>query len=209
MDIQEYSKDALSIISESDFLTKEDFNALVTMKDELQDTFEKKQMWRTETEMRISVLNDLKHPTSASKYWQAVREQAVFFEQLVVLSFEYRRNLVEIKKLKRGIEALTDELDLELKQIDLEECLYKKKNMELAAKDRMRELKLWSKIKDELDDGTFDTKDVNKHQLISYGLQFTAEAGMITDNTPFSEKRNVIGLYQTTQRETQSKMSYK
>ena len=40
--------------------------------------------------------------------------------------------------------------------------------MELTARDRMRELKLWSQLKKENDDGTFDTKNVNAHQLESY-----------------------------------------
>jgi hypothetical protein len=71
----------LNILSEDEV---KDFKA---MKAELQDTWVKKQMFRTETEMRISVLNDLKHPTPAAKYWQAVREQNVFFEQMVFFIF--------------------------------------------------------------------------------------------------------------------------
>ena len=39
--------------------------------------------------------------------------------------------------------------------------------MQLVARDRMREIKLWSHYK-EFDDGSFDTKDVNRHQLESY-----------------------------------------
>ena len=48
---------------------------------ELKDTWNKKQIFRTETEMRFSVLNDLRYPTKASKYWQCVREQNVYLEQ--------------------------------------------------------------------------------------------------------------------------------
>ena len=33
----------------------------------------------------------------------------------------------------------------------------------------MREIKLWSTLK-EFDDGSFDTQDVNRHQLNSYHL---------------------------------------
>ena len=40
--------------------------------------------------------------------------------------------------------------------------------MQLVARDRMREIKLWSQLKKEFDDGTFDTQDVNRHQLDSY-----------------------------------------
>ena len=48
--------------------------------------------------------------------------------------------------------------------------------MELAAKDRMRELKMWSKLKVEFNDGSFNDKDVNEHQLESYGLHYAQKA---------------------------------
>jgi len=150
----------LNILSEDEV---KDFKA---MKAELQDTWVKKQMFRTETEMRISVLNDLKHPTPAAKYWQAVREQNVFFEQMVFLSFDYRRNDVEIKKLQKKIAEEKDELEKESLQIDLEQKTFDKASMELTAKDRMRELRLWSKLKDELikEDPNFDKNNVDTHQ---------------------------------------------
>jgi len=150
----------LNILSEDEV---KDFKA---MKAELQDTWVKKQMFRTETEMRISVLNDLKHPTPAAKYWQAVREQNVFFEQMVFLSFDYRRNEVEIKKLQKKIAEEKDELEKESLQIDLEQKTFDKAGMELTAKDRMRELRLWSKLKDELikEDPDFDKNNVDTHQ---------------------------------------------
>ena len=150
----------LNILSEDEV---KDFKA---MKAELQDTWVKKQMFRTETEMRISVLNDLKHPTPAAKYWQAVREQNVFFEQMVFLSFDYRRNDVEIKKLNKKIAEEKDELEKESLQIDLEQKTFDKASMELTAKDRMRELRLWSKLKDELikEDPNFDKNNVDTHQ---------------------------------------------
>ena len=36
----------------------------------------------------------------------------------------------------------------------------------------MREIKEWSKFKKRFDDGTFDTQDVNAHQLESYAEVF-------------------------------------
>ena len=76
-------------------LKEEDAQAVVKLKDELTDTWTKKQIFRTETEMRISVLNDGKHPTQASKYWQSVREQNAMFEALMGLSFDLRKNNVK------------------------------------------------------------------------------------------------------------------
>jgi hypothetical protein len=150
----------LKILSEDEV---KDFKAMGA---ELKDTWIKKQMFRTETEMRISVLNDLKHPTPAAKYWQAVREQNVFFEQMVFLSFDYRENDIEIKKLEKELSEEKDQFEKELTQIKLERKLFDKASMELTAKDRMRELRLWSQLKDELvkQDPNFDKENVDTHQ---------------------------------------------
>ena len=150
----------LKILSEDEV---KDFKAMGA---ELKDTWIKKQMFRTETEMRISVLNDLKHPTPGAKYWQAVREQNVFFEQMIFLSFDYRENDIEIKKLEKKLSEEKDQFEKELTQIKLERKLFDKAGMELTAKDRMRELRLWSKLKDELikEDPNFDKENVDTHQ---------------------------------------------
>ena len=68
------------------------------------------------------------------------------------------------------IETEKDEYKLEKYLIDLDEARYGLANMQLVARDRMREIKLWSTLKKEFDDGSFDTKDVNRHQLDSYHL---------------------------------------
>ena len=101
-------------------LKKEHNKFLEDLKQELQDTHSKVQIYRTETEMRYSVLNHGRFPTKASKYWQCVREQDVFYKQLRIEAYQYRKLLVEIKKLHRYIANETDELELELLQIDLE-----------------------------------------------------------------------------------------
>ena len=86
----------------SEILDTGDFKSLVDLKDELKDTWHKKQVFRTETEMRMSVLQDAKYPTKASKYWQCVREQNVFLENLMSLSFDARRNEVKLKDYKKN-----------------------------------------------------------------------------------------------------------
>jgi len=82
-------------------LDPEDVSIFKEMTGELRDTWTKKQMFRTQTEMEFSVLNDAKYPTKAAKYWQCVREQNVFLENLMSLSFEYRRNEVRLKTRKK------------------------------------------------------------------------------------------------------------
>jgi len=184
----------------SNVLDPQDFKNFVALKDEIKDTWHKKQVFRTETEMRMSVLQDAKYPTKAAKYWQCVREQNVFFENLMSLSFDYRKNEVKIKRLQRKLENETDDLKKEFYEIQLEEKLYGRANMELVAKDRMREIDQWSKLKKEYDDGTFDTKNVNTHQAESYKLMLTNKVKTLTPGSSQPEVFNVVGQLQTLER---------
>ena len=167
---------------------------------ELRDTWTKKQIFRTETEMRFSVLNDMKYPTPAAKYWQCVREQNVYLENLMTLSFEYRRNEVKIKRLEKKLLTEEDALKKELYQIDIDEKNFSKASMQLTARDRMREIKLWSKLKKEADDGTFDKEDVNTHQLESYHKIMINRKDTLTPGSSQPEVFNVLGQLQTIER---------
>ena len=195
---------ATKLETESKYLTnildKEDVKEFKKLIPELQDTWHKKQMFRTETEMRFSVLSDNKYPTKAAKYWQSVREQNTHFENLVHLSFDARKNEVEIKKLERDIKNEKDPLEVELKQVELEEKLYAKAQMELVAKHRMREVATWSKLKKEFDDNSFDKQDVNTHQAHSYMLRLQHQKNTITPGTSQPEVFNVLGQLETLER---------
>ena len=181
-------------------LDPNDVNDFKGMVEELRDTWTKKQIFRTETEMRFSVLNDMKYPTKASKYWQCVREQNVYLENLMSLSFDYRRTEVKLKRLQQKLEEEKDPLKKELIQIDIDEKTYSKANMELTAKDRMREIKLWSQLKKEVDDGTFDKQNVNTHQLESYHKIMLNRKDTLTPGSSQPEVFNVLGQLQTIER---------
>ena len=184
----------------NNLLDPEDVSKFKELTGELRDTWTKKQMFRTQTEMEFSVLNDAKYPTKAAKYWQCVREQNVFLENLMSLSFDYRRNEVKIKRLEKKLAEETDELKIELAQIDLDEKRYTKASMQLTARDRMREIKLWSMYKKKYDDGSFDTKDVNTHQLHSYHLTMKNKAETLTQGSSQPEVFNVLGQLQSIER---------
>ena len=190
--------------TESKYLTnildKDDVKDFKKLIPELQDTWHKKQMFRTETEMRFSVLSDNKYPTKAAKYWQCVREQNVFLENLMSLSFDFRRTEVKIKRLQEKLDKEEDSLKRELLQIDIDEKVYGKASMQLVARDRMREIKLWSKFKKQFDDGSFDTKDVNTHQLNSYHLTMKNKAETLTQGSSQPEVFNVLGQLQSIER---------
>jgi hypothetical protein len=184
----------------NNLLEVNDLNDFKGMVDELRDTWTKKQMFRTETEARFSVLQDNRYPTKAAKYWQCVREQASYLDNLMTLSFDYRRNEAKIKWLEGKVEKEQDEYKLSKYEIDLDECRYVKASMEKTAKHRMREIKMWSKLKLEFNDGSFNDKDVNQHQLESYGLQYAAKAQQLTENSSDTDKFNVLGQLQSLQR---------
>lgn len=183
-------------------LQQSDIDYIVEALPGVQENWAKRQVFRTETEMYISVLNDTKHPTPASKYWQCVREQAVFYENLVSLSFQYRRNLIEQEKLRNKIADEFNDLERELLQVDLEEKQFQQTGMEQVAKDRVREIRLWSRIMSELvQEADFDTDDVNTHQLISYAKRFQKQAENIpVAQSSISEVNNLMGQFQTTVR---------
>jgi len=184
----------------NNLLDPNDVKEFKEMTEELRDTWTKKQVFRTETEMRMSVLQDAKYPTKASKYWQCVREQNVFLENLMSLSFDARRNEVKLKRLQEKLKTEEDPLKRELLQIDIDEKTYSVANMQLVARDRMREIKLWSTLKKEFDDGTFDTQDVNKHQLDSYHLIMKNKAETLTSGSSQPEVFNVLGQLNTIER---------
>ena len=184
----------------NNILEPEDVSIFKEMTEELRDTWTKKQMFRTETEMSFSVLNDAKYPTKAAKYWQCVREQNVFLENLMSLSFDFRRTEVKIKRLQEKLDKEENKLKKELLQIDIDEKVYGKASMQLVARDRMREIKLWSKFKKQFDDGSFDTKNVNTHQLDSYHLTMKNKAETLTQGSSQPEVFNVLGQLQSIQR---------
>jgi len=184
-------------------LGEEDGKAIEVLQEELADNWRKKQIFRTDTEARISVLNDAKHPTPASKYWQSVREMSAHFDGLVSTSFSIKRNAIEKMKLERKLQKAIDKGD-DLKEmeirVDLEENIYHAAQMKQTAKDRVRELKMWSNIKDELDDGSFDTQDVNTHQIKSLPQTLQNRAKSLSPHSAPSEVMNAVGPLQTAER---------
>jgi hypothetical protein len=183
-------------------LDKSQASEFKKMVPELQDNWSKKQKFRTETEMRFSVLSDNKFGTNAAKYWQSVREQNAHFENLMRLSFQYRKNDLEIEKLEHKIknDPNVDKFEKKLAKIELEEKLYERAGMELTAKARMREISTWSKLKKEFHDGSFDDKDVNTHQAESYMLQLEQKRRALTPTSSQPEVFNILGQLETLKR---------
>ena len=184
----------------NNLLEQNDLTDFKGMVEELRDTWTKKQVFRTETEARFSVLQDNRYPTKASKYWQCVREQSSYLDNLMTLSFDYRRNEAKITWLEKKIDKEEDEYKKTKYEIDLDEARFGKASMEKTAKHRMREIKMWSGLKKEFNDGSFNDKDVNAHQLESYGMQYHEKAKTLNANSSDTEVFNVMGQLQSLQR---------
>ena len=118
----------------------------------------------------------------------------------MTLSFDFRRNEAKIKWVEDKVEKEEDEYKRTKYQIDLDECRFAKASMEKVAKHRMREIKMWSKLKSEFNDGSFNDKDVNQHQLESYGMQYHEKAKSLNANSSEAEVFNVMGQLQSLQR---------
>lgn len=189
------NNEPFEIIKSSEILTSLDLSRLEPLKEELVETFKKSQVFRTRTEMEVSVLNDLKFPSHASKYWQSVREQNVMFVELANLSYEYRKKLVEIKKLERALLTEKDELEVELKKIEIEQEHFNLIQMEKTAQDRIREIEQWSEIKErEAKKMTKkELEDVDNHQLVSYTQRWIRQAIAMGENGSPAERQNLLG----------------
>ncbi len=180
-EITKYTKLGVDKIKDVDILEKNDLMSVANLSKELQRVFEVKQIWRTETEMRYSVLNDVSFPTPASKYWQCVREQDSFFSNLVQLSCDYQKTQGELELLEidyneiKGSSKKSKALR-KIKDAEIKQKKFTLMNMRLQAHDRVRELELWEKLKNEqLENSDFDINDVNKHQKESYEKRWLEE----------------------------------
>jgi len=81
--------------------------------------------------------------------------------------------------------------------IDIDELKWIVGAQKQEAHHRIRELEHWSRIKTELDDGSFDTVDPNTHQRVSLPKRFEHDMKSLTPGTSASEARNIIGLHAT------------
>ena len=167
------------------------------LKEELIENREKVQIYRTETEMRYSVLNDGNHPTKASKYWQCVREMNTFYELLLDDNYIYKKMLIEAKIEDKKANETDDELEKELHELEAAQKRNAAYSLKRRASDRIRELTLWSQLKAELDDGSFDTKVVNNHQKDSLQKQLENRLATLTQGSGQADVLNVLGPLNT------------
>ena len=177
-----YSEIGIRKIDESEILPAEDVAKLIEIQGDLQKSYEKKQMWRSEVEMKYSVLNSVIHPTPAAKWWQSVREQSGMYHELIELAITYQEKLGEI----------------EMKKAELKRLEFGLIDMKLAAKDRIREILLWQKIKTDLtDNNDFDTDNFDKLHLETYKKRWELEKNIAIQTNNATVYKNSISNLNT------------
>lgn len=185
----------LDLVAGSGLLSPDDASNWIALREDVEESFATAQVFRTETEMRVSVLGDFVHPTPDSKYWQAVREQDVHATELVHLSYEYRKRRIALRRLENQLEAESDALEAEAIALEIQHSDYLLSLMERQAYHRMREIALWKRIKSELRPHLkHGIDDVNAHQLETMRKRWANEARLVNDHTPPADARNILGL---------------
>ena len=176
---------------------------LAELKQELTETVEKNQIYRTEAEMRFSVLQDGKQPTNATKYWQCVMEQAGMYEELTRDSFAYRNLIIDIEESKEKLKEETNKFEKRRLEIKIDELEFNLNGLLRVAKDRYREIKLWSKLKKEFDDGSFDNTDVYNYETGKEAMEIRLQkrAVTLTQGSNQAEVLNVLGPLATINKE--------
>tara|TARA_R100000700_G_scaffold17003_1_gene23268 strand:+ start:5512 stop:6132 length:621 start_codon:yes stop_codon:yes gene_type:complete len=176
-------------------LSKEQNKELTELKQELKETVEKNQIYRTEIQMRYSVLQDGKQPTNAAKYWQCVREQAAMYDELTRDSFAFRNLMIDLDEAKDKLSKESNEFEKRRLEVKIDELEFNKNTILRIGKDRFREIKLWSKLKKEFDDGSFDSTNVHEFDVQKEAHQIRLEnrAVTLTNGSNQAEVLNVVG----------------
>ena len=178
-------------------LSDENVKKMEALRAEVENSFQKQQVYRTEAQMRYAVLNDNSFPTKAGKYWQCVREQASMYENLVWLSFEFRKDKIDLEKTTELYEKTSDKYEKQLLEIEIDKIKWRLENAKRVGNDRVREIEAWSKLKKELDDGTFDTENVETNKLEDMYKSLLARADVLAPHHGPSEILNVHGPLDT------------
>jgi len=165
----------LAQIQQSQVLESEDLQRLQDLVPELMQAIATRTMFRTPTEARFSVLNDLKHPTPASKYHQAKLEQVVMFGNLMMLSFDYREALIDLAEAEEQIKSAQG-FELERLKVKRDRLTYKLAWMRSEAKERLREIEMWSQIKVQLVAAApFDPDNKDTEELQGLAIRYLQE----------------------------------
>lgn len=182
---REYTEAGLAQVEKVGLLSPENLQKLEAIKEGLVDTWQKNKIWRTDTDMRYSVLNDTRFPTAGMKFLQARHEQETFLKNLMYLAPDFKEKQGTLIVLEAELEEiLLDTTVSEKKRVGLvmqkeaqiERCKYNLEEYKKEAHHRVRELVGWETIKQELlAQGGFDPDDYDGIQIAGYQERWARE----------------------------------
>jgi len=181
MNVEKYTDLGLSKIINSNLIDKKQIEILAKHQDTLTHVYLHKQIYRTKTEMEISVLNDVKFPFKKSKYWQAVRECDLMFKELVSEAITYEETLAHLELSQLDLDEIKHDkrynANSKIKKCEIKRLQFALMEQKLKSADRIREINEWCTIMNQLvkDDPTINIFDVNEHQADTYKRRFEIE----------------------------------
>lgn len=193
-DLMVFNQDAIAVIEETPLFNEKDKKEIISASENMENSFFHSQVFRTDTEARISVLNDVKFPTPASKYYQSLREMNVHQCELVNLLYDYEDKKQDLKIIRAEIMDLEEQLgnsdresekiklsaQIKKKEIELAKTSFSLKTMKRMADGRKQEIMQWDKILKELtpvlDELQIPKNDPDAHQKVSYAVRFIRQA---------------------------------
>jgi len=196
----------LSIIQDTKMLSNDTFRKILEIEDKIIEGYENRIIFRAPYLMEVSVLNDIKHPTPDAKYWQANLERSVMYQNLVMLSYDYRENKadIEIKKVMMDEQIKNDTPLSRAKamklSVQIERLQTQLVGMKKEAEDQAREIVGWTEIMDKLEPQLeFSSTDQNEHMAKSYPLRFARQKELIRQvgASDMNGAMNILSLYET------------
>ena len=189
------------------FFDEEQQTKLANAQPNITKAFETVTMWRTPTLLRLSVLDDVSHPTPDSKYWQLVNEMYAHSTGLAELMFEIEEKQIDLDEVIAAITVINKKIEKgeKIDQFELSRLEVKKRryefdlvNMQKTAKARIEELNNQSSAMEELKPLlAFGVEDQNAHQLQGFAQSWTSEVCNITEHTDVDSKKNIISRWIT------------
>jgi len=185
-------------------LKPEDTKFLQEHSKHLKQVVESTHMWRTE-EQKNQIINDFHFPTLHAKFHQAILEQKVQFDQTMYLAKDFELKKLEIEELECDLEELDDSKRSEIQskkiQIEIQFKQYELKQMEIAMNYRMKEIKGWQSIQEELlkkmrDQGLNESTIWSKDEGEFTSMFFSAinNLASLHTTTDSAERGNLIAL---------------
>jgi len=159
---------------------------------ELSTAFKTSQLGRPKYLMRVSVLKDMKFPTPDAKFWQAILERNIQFQNLLFDALDFQEKLADLEALEADIEELDAmpassshaerkflaqrmKLDVQRRRMLLQLLLLKKQ-----ARERYREIMAWTDIIKELQPQLkYPPDDPEAHMPESFLLRFAHQRKII------------------------------